>query len=99
MNVYIHHVNRFIDDNVLDLAHLNESGRLPSWGVAGGHLYADGANDKQGLVVYLNEVDVKHHAHQGDEYGAGEYSSVLQERENICMLDWGRWTHNIISAI
>lgn len=35
-----HHVNSFIDDDILDLAHLNESGYLAARGIAGGHLDA-----------------------------------------------------------
>lgn len=92
-----HHVNGFIDDNILDLAHLNEGGSLPTWGVAGGHLNAQGADNKQRLVVYLHKVDVEHHANQGDEYGRGENSCVLQEREEFrvtCLCEQLNLTQN-----
>lgn len=79
------HVNSFIDDNILDLAHLNECGGLAAWGVAGGHLNAQGANDEQGLVVNFHKVDVKHHPDQGDEYSTGQNSRVLCEEEHgVC---------------
>lgn len=83
-----HHVNSFIDDNILDLAHLNERGCLTAWGEVGGHLNAQGADDKQRLVVYLHKVDVKHHANQGDEYGTGQDSCVLQRRGHMRMEVW-----------
>lgn len=76
------HVNSFIDDNILDLAHLNECGGLTAWGVAGGNLNAQGADDKQSLVVHLYKVDVKHHANQGDEDSTGQDSCVLCEEEH-----------------
>lgn len=75
-----HHVNGFVDDDILDLVHLNERGGLPARGVAGGHLDAQGANDQQRLVVYFHKVDVKRHADQGDEDGTGQHSCVLQKR-------------------
>lgn len=73
-----HHVNSFIDDNILDLAHLNERGCLPAWGEAGGHLNAQGADDQQRLMVYLHKVDMEHHANQGEQDGPGQDSCVLQ---------------------
>lgn len=79
----MYHINSFVDDNILDRAHLNELGGLAAWGVAGGHLNAQGADDEQRLVVHLHEVDVKHHAEQGDQYGAGQDGSVLQGMEDI----------------
>lgn len=79
------HINSFIDDDILDLAHLDERGGLTAWGEAGGQLYAQGVDDNQGLVVYLHKVDVKHHANQGDEYGTGQNSCVLCEEEHgVC---------------
>lgn len=80
-----HHVNSFVDDDILDLVHLNERGGLSARGVSGGHLDAQGANDKQGLVVDLHKVDVKCHADQGDEDGSGQDSCVLQSRERAHM--------------
>lgn len=76
------HVNCFIDDYVLDLAPLDESGGLAARGVAGGQLNAQGPDDEQGLVVHLHKVDVKHHADQGDENGTGQDSGVLREEEH-----------------
>lgn len=76
------HVNGLIDDNILDLAHLDEGGGLAAWRVAGGQLYAQRADDEQGLVVYLHKVDVKHHAGQGDEYSTWQNSCVLCEEEH-----------------
>lgn len=36
-------------------------------------------------MVHLHKVDVKHHADQGDEYSAGQNSSVLCEEEHgVC---------------
>lgn len=78
-----HHVNGFVDDNILDLVHLNEGGGFSARGVAGGHLDAQGADDQQGLVVYLHKVDVKSHADQSDEDSAGQDSCVLQNKEDI----------------
>lgn len=83
--VLSHHVNSFVDDDILDLVHLNERGGLSARGVTGGHLNAQGANDQQGLVVYLHKVDVKCHANQGDEDGTGQDSCVLQNRERAHM--------------
>lgn len=79
------HVNSFIDDDILNLAHLDECGGLTAWRVAGGQLYAQGADDEQSLVVDLHKVDVKHHANQGDEYSTGENGCVLCEEEHrVC---------------
>lgn len=83
MNMIVHHINSFIDDDVFDLAHLNERGDLAARRVAGGHLDAKGADDEEGLVVHLHEVDVEHHTNEGDEYGAGEDSRVLQEGKRV----------------
>lgn len=77
-----HHVNSFVDDNILDFVHLNEGGGFSAGGVAGGHLYPQGADDQQGLVVDFHKVDVKRHADQGDEDGTGQDSCVLQNREH-----------------
>lgn len=83
INLLRHHVNSFTDDNILDLAHLDETGDLTARGVAGGQLDAQGANEEEGLVVYFHKVDVKHHADEGDEYSAGQNSCVLRERKGF----------------
>lgn len=80
-----HHVYGFVDDDVLDLVHLDERGGLSARGVAGGHLDAQGADDQQGFPVNLHKVDVKGHAEQGDEDGAGQDSCVLQKKEHAHM--------------
>lgn len=80
-----HHVNGFIDDNVLDPVHLDEGGGLTAGGIAGGQLNSQGADDQQGLVVHLHKVDVKGHTHQGDEDGTGQDSRVLHKREHAHM--------------
>lgn len=77
----MYHVNSFIYDNIFDLAHLNESSDLTTWGVCGGHLDAQGAYDKQGLVVHLHKVDVEHHASQSDEDSTRENCCVLQRKD------------------
>lgn len=77
-----HHVNGFVDDDILDLVHLNERGGLSARGVAGGHLDTQGADDQQRLVVYFHKVDVKRHANQGNEDGTGQDSCVLQKTVN-----------------
>lgn len=76
------HVNGLIDDDILDLAHLDKRGGLTARGVAGGQLNAQRADDEQRLVVNLHKVDVKHHADQGDEDGAGQDGCVLGEEEH-----------------
>lgn len=80
---WAHHVYSFVDDDVLDLAHLNKFGRFPTRGVAGRHLDSQGANDQQRLVVNLHKVDVEHHANQGDDYSCWQDSCVLQYRGDM----------------
>lgn len=86
---FSHHVNGLVDDNVLDLAHLDEGGGLAAGRVAGRQLDAQGADEQQGLVVHLHQVDVQHHAHQGDDDGTGQDCSVLQETETQPLTDLG----------
>lgn len=92
-----HHVNSFIDDNILDLVHLNEGGGLSARGIAGGYLDAQGSDDQQGFMVYLHKVDVKRHADQGDEDGTGQDSCVLQNREHVQMWMWKPITITVTS--
>ena len=80
-----YHVDSFIDYNVLYFAHLDEACVLSARGIAGGQLNTQGTNHKQGLMVYLHKVNVEHHSNQGNDYGAGQYCSVLKE-SNIHML-------------
>lgn len=75
-------VNSFVDNDIFDLAHLDESGDLATRCVAGGQLDAQGANDEKSLVVHLHKVDVKHHTDEGEEYSAGENRCVLREEEH-----------------
>lgn len=76
------HVDSFIDNNVLYFAHLYEACVLSARGITRGQLNTQGTNHKQGLVVYLHKVNVKHHSNQGNDYGAGQYCSVIGEEEH-----------------
>lgn len=76
------HVDSFIDDNVLYSAHFDEACVLPARCVAGAHLDPQGADHQQGLMVDLHKVNVKHHSNQGNDYGAGQYCSVVGEEEH-----------------
>lgn len=76
------HVNSFIDDNIFDLAHLNEGGDFTPRGVARGHLDAQRADNQEGLVIHLHKVNVQHHAQEGDENSPGQNSRVLCEEEH-----------------
>lgn len=78
-----HHVYSLVNDNVLDLAHLYKPGGFSTWGVAGRHLNAQGADDEQRLVVNLHKVDVEHHANQGDDDGCWQDGCVLQGRGDM----------------
>lgn len=67
----------FIDNHILDVTHLNEGCALFPWGIGWGHLNAEWADDQQGFLVNLHEVQVQDQAEQREEDGSREHQAVL----------------------
>lgn len=73
----VYHINSLVDDNVFQLAHLNEGRAFSSRCVRWRQLDAERADYEKGLMVHLHKVNMNHHPSQREEDGTRQDSSVL----------------------